>query len=127
MSLESGTYVNDLSPTDPPGTDKKKQGDDHLRLIKAVLRNTFPNATRPQYFPRSRTTTTNGNIVASDMAAIIMANATSGAQALALPSLGASDDGWFVEVMKIDGGANAVTVTGTINGASNFVIPRQYE
>jgi hypothetical protein len=43
MSLESGTYISDLVVTNPPGTDPKSQGDDHLRLIKATLKNTFPN------------------------------------------------------------------------------------
>lgn len=43
MPLESATYLFDLVPTNPPGTDGVSQGDDHLRLIKAVLQNTFPN------------------------------------------------------------------------------------
>jgi hypothetical protein len=44
MGIESGTYVTDLVATNPPGTDPKSQGDDHLRLIKSVLKNTFPGA-----------------------------------------------------------------------------------
>lgn len=43
MALETGTYINDLVTTNPVGvTDPKSQGDDHLRLIKSVLKNTFP-------------------------------------------------------------------------------------
>lgn len=42
MALESGTYIDDLTITNPPGTDAKSQGDDHFRLIKKVLKNTFP-------------------------------------------------------------------------------------
>jgi hypothetical protein len=45
MSLESATYVGDLVKTNPTGTDPKSQGDDHLRLIKAVLQNQFGSAT----------------------------------------------------------------------------------
>lgn len=41
MGLETGTYVNDLNTANPTSTDPKSQGDDHLRLIKAVLKNTF--------------------------------------------------------------------------------------
>ena len=41
MGLETGTYVNDLNTANPTSTDPKSQGDDHLRLIKSVLRNTF--------------------------------------------------------------------------------------
>jgi hypothetical protein len=44
MGLEAATYINELVPTNPVGaTDPKAQGDDHLRLIKQVLQNTFPN------------------------------------------------------------------------------------
>ena len=46
MGLETGTYISDLVPTNPVGaTDPKSQGDDHLRLIKSVLKNTFPSIT----------------------------------------------------------------------------------
>ena len=41
MALETGTYVNDLKTANPTSTDPKSQGDDHLRLIKSVLKNTF--------------------------------------------------------------------------------------
>lgn len=41
MGLETGTYVNDLNTANPTSTDPKSQGDDHLRLIKTVLKNTF--------------------------------------------------------------------------------------
>lgn len=41
MALESGTYVADLNTANPSSTDPKSQGDDHLRLIKTVLQNTF--------------------------------------------------------------------------------------
>lgn len=43
MALESGTYINDLNENNPTGTDPKSQGDDHLRLIKKTVKNSFPN------------------------------------------------------------------------------------
>lgn len=43
MALESGTYIKDLVSTNPSGTDAISQGDDHLRLIKSVLQNSFPS------------------------------------------------------------------------------------
>jgi hypothetical protein len=43
MSLESGTYVKDLVETNPTGVDAISQGDNHLRLIKFVLKNSFPS------------------------------------------------------------------------------------
>lgn len=46
MSLESASWIPDLVITNPTGpTDPKSQGDDHIRMIKAVLKATFPNLT----------------------------------------------------------------------------------
>lgn len=47
MALEAATTINQLVVTNPLGTDTKSQGDDHLRLIKKTLLNTFPNITGP--------------------------------------------------------------------------------
>lgn len=47
MALETATYIADLDPANPPGTDPVAQADDHLRMIKQVLQNTFPNQTEP--------------------------------------------------------------------------------
>ena len=44
MALESATYISGLVSTNPSGSDSISQGDDHLRLIKSVLKNTLPNA-----------------------------------------------------------------------------------
>lgn len=43
MGLEAGSFPSDLVDTNPTGTDLKSQGDDHIRLIKRVLKTTFPN------------------------------------------------------------------------------------
>jgi hypothetical protein len=43
MGLESASFVNGLNLSNPADTDPRSQGDDHLRLIKAVLLATFPN------------------------------------------------------------------------------------
>lgn len=43
MALETATYIADLNAANPTGTDPVAQGDDHLRLIKAVLQTTFPD------------------------------------------------------------------------------------
>ena len=44
MALETATYLDSLVDSNPAGTDDKSDGDNHLRLIKSVLQNTFPNA-----------------------------------------------------------------------------------
>ena len=45
MALESATYINGLVATNPTGSDSISQGDDHIRLIKTVLKNSLPNVT----------------------------------------------------------------------------------
>jgi len=36
MSLESGTYISQLNSSNPTASDDVSEGDDHLKLIKAV-------------------------------------------------------------------------------------------
>ena len=43
MGLETGTFIDDLVGSNPAATDGLAQADDHLRLIKTVLKTTFPN------------------------------------------------------------------------------------
>lgn len=54
MPIESANFIADLNPTNPASPDLVSTSDDHLRLIKQSLKNTFPNldgavtATPPQ-------------------------------------------------------------------------------
>lgn len=43
MALETGNWISDLNAANPNNTDLKSQGDDHLRLLKKVLKASFPN------------------------------------------------------------------------------------
>lgn len=43
MGLETATYITDLVSNNPLGTDSKAQGDNHIRLLKSVLKAQFPN------------------------------------------------------------------------------------
>jgi hypothetical protein len=43
MALETATYTSDLVSTNPTSSDAKSQGDDHIRLLKATIKATFPN------------------------------------------------------------------------------------
>jgi len=45
VGLETTTYINGLIAANPVGTDDQSQGDDHIRLIKSAIKNTFPNIT----------------------------------------------------------------------------------
>ena len=41
MALESASYISQLVAANPPGTDPISQGDDHIRMIKDVLKTQF--------------------------------------------------------------------------------------
>ena len=45
MGLETGTYLDALVPTNPASTDGLAQADDHIRLLKITLGNSFPGIT----------------------------------------------------------------------------------
>jgi microcystin-dependent protein len=47
MPLESASFISGLAPSNPASTDLIRQSDDHIRLIKAVLKATFPNLNAP--------------------------------------------------------------------------------
>lgn len=113
MGLETGTYFQDLNQSNPIGaTDPKAQGDDHIRLLKTTAKNTFPNATKPFYFPVVLQKTANYTVLSSDDNALVECNASGGAFTLTLPTLPASPVGFRVYVAKTDASANALTVQG---------------
>lgn len=43
MGLEAGTHIQDLNSAWPLGSDLESTADDHLRLLKTVLKGDFPN------------------------------------------------------------------------------------
>ena len=43
MALETGNYIDDLVITNPTAADPISQGDDHLQLIKKVVKQSFPS------------------------------------------------------------------------------------
>jgi microcystin-dependent protein len=47
MALEQASYISQLNAANPLSTDTVAQADDHLRLIKSVLKATFPNLNAP--------------------------------------------------------------------------------
>ena len=71
MGLESATFITDLVDTNPVASDQRSQGDDHLRLLKTILRATFPNASRAFYFPDTQVKTSNFTIAASDQRKLV--------------------------------------------------------
>ena len=43
MTVESASYISQLNTANPGASDNISEGDDHLRLIKTVLKTQFPN------------------------------------------------------------------------------------
>jgi microcystin-dependent protein len=50
VPLESGSYIDDLNVSNPANSDLLSAADDHVRLIKSVLKNTFPDFDGPVEF-----------------------------------------------------------------------------
>jgi hypothetical protein len=131
MGLESATYVSDLVSSNPLAGDNASQGDDHLRLVKAVLQTTLPNASRIFRFMTTEAVTAGDYtaVEADDMHQLIPINATAAARTVNLPSM--TIDGWWAIVFKTDSSSNAVTIdpngAGTINGATTITLTVQYE
>jgi hypothetical protein len=131
MGLESATHISDLVTTNPAAGDNASQGDDHIRLVKAALQTTLPNASRIFRFMASYAVTAGDVTVveASDMHKILPMNATAAARTVNLPSM--TIDGWWAIVVKTDSSSNAVTIdpsgAGTINGSSTITLTVQYE
>lgn len=43
MSLEQASFIHQLVPSNPTTNDKMKEGDNHIRMLKQCMQNTFPN------------------------------------------------------------------------------------
>jgi len=133
MALETGTFVDDLVVTNPVAADSVSQGDDHLRLIKSLLKTTFPNATKALYFPNWVAAKTGAyTVVAADDHKLIPGDAASvGAFSMTMTAVASLPAGFVCTIMKVDAGSNAVTVDGasteTINGATTYTLDTQYQ
>lgn len=47
MPIESANYINQLVPSQPQGGESISEGDDHLRVIKNAVKQSFPNINAP--------------------------------------------------------------------------------
>jgi len=45
MGVESASYISQLNALNPTSSDNISEGDDHIRMIKTVLKTQFPNLT----------------------------------------------------------------------------------
>lgn len=128
MGLETASYISELNPVYPLGADSKSQGDDHLRLLKAVLQNTFPEATKPMRFPGSKGLKT---------ASYLIQNPTDdrktvpikGGYNATLP-VGSVPDGFTVNIVKADHSSSPVVISGNgnlINGEASLTLYQRFQ
>lgn len=100
MPLESATFIDGLVTTNPAGGDDKSQGDDHLRLIKSTIKNTFPSIT--------------GAVTLTQEQINALASGQYGFPAVQVPSsdpntLDDYEEGTFVPAITFGGGSTGVT------------------
>lgn len=103
MGLETGSNISDLNASNPTTADNASQGDDHLRLIKTVLKTEFPS------FVSSTT-----GVVATQAELSVLGSVTAGtisaSKAVVLDSNSAVDV-WNVDNVTING--NTISTTNT--------------
>ena len=110
MPLETGIYVSSLVDTNPLGADARSQGDDHIRLIKSALLDTFPNASKEfrQIDGYGVESASSGNIALTSEGRMIITTGTDDPE-LVLPA--SAPLGWCVGVRRGQTTGSPETVT----------------
>ena len=128
MGLETATFISGLDAANPLSGDSVNEGDDHLRLLKSVLKSTFPDATSRWNFRTVSAKSGAYTVVAADEGSILLADATSGSFTVTCQN--APTTGFKFGVVKTNV-ANTVTIDGdgsdTINGAATRALTDQYQ
>lgn len=131
MTLEAATYVSGLNSSAPGASDPRNQGDDHLRLIKAVLQASFPNSSAPFYIPTvaDAASTALAVVTPTDGGKTFPVDCSAGAVDVTLPS-DEPFDGFYIKIVKADFSINAVTILGngrTINGVDSLTLVKGFQ
>lgn len=103
MTVESATYIDTLDATYPASGDQRNEGDNHIRLIKAAIKATFPNVTGP-------VTATHTELNQTDNATLL-STATSGQMVL-------------MQATTISGSPSAVDF---VNGTGGVTLSTSYD
>ncbi len=118
MALETGSFIDDLTITNPLGADAKNEGDDHIRLVKKVLKATFPGMAGAAW--RVQTKSGTYTVVAGDNMSTINCTTALTLNLTAAATLG--NQHMFLVIAN--GGAVTLDPNGaeTINGAATVVV-----
>lgn len=128
MALEAATFINGLVASNPVASDLQSQGDDHLRLIKQVLQNTFPNGDAAIYRPTAvGEIAGNYTLGTTDNGELFAVNASAASRTITFPASAA--DRYTIHIVKVDSSANTVTLTtaGVMNGGTSVILRNQWD
>lgn len=120
MTVEVATYIGDLVGANPAAGDPKSEGDDHIRLIKAVLQASLPNLAGR--FGRTQAKAANYDLAANDNTSVIVVTAGSVTigTAVAASSMG---NGFFAWIFATNGDVTfSPNGAETVNGATTATI-----
>lgn len=130
MAIEAATYIDTLNASNPLTTDFVAEGDNHIRLLKQVIKATFPNANSPIYFDIANATlSSNTTIVnATDGGKLFPVTANGGNITITLPA--SPSDRMRLKLLRVDATQNTLTIAGNgklINSAASFLLRRQWQ
>lgn len=98
MTVEAATYVSELNPALPSGSNAILEGDNHLRLLKSVLQNTFPGLGGRAW--RTQSKAANYTILPADNMTLI---ACTTAITLSFSAVATLGNGFFCTVLATSG------------------------
>jgi microcystin-dependent protein len=127
LPLETATYISDLVTSNPAASDGMNNADDHMRLIKAAIKTTFPNITGAVTATQAQINGagnifTNGAGVLADAGAFFKTNSTDGFTNVLAGDIDVQLQGNLAFTFQRAGGVNTfkafggVTATGEIKG-----------
>lgn len=131
MALESASYITQLVDTNPASTDLVGQGDDHIRMVKTVLKNSFPGNSTQAVIPdpsgnAGKFLTTDGtnnawsDSISADINGSSLQNYAETINALGTRSGAVTIDLALGNVITLTtGGATQLSVTNLIPGKAN--------
>ena len=116
MAIESASFISGLVSANPPGTDVISQGDNHIRLIKTVLKATLPNG----YQAMNGIHTSEGTAPTSTSAGQLWFDTS----ANLLKMRNEADDGWII--LAASEGSRLLSTTNTTQGAVTITRSETY-
>lgn len=139
MSLETSTYINGLVTSNPTSSDPVSQGDDHIKLIKSTIKNTFPNVTNAVTTTHTEINmlndatnlatnstlvkrSSNGSALFNTVSATTLTGTVSTAAQPNITTVGALNAGSISSSFgNINNGSSSIQTTGTITSGKSVI------